>query len=678
MSDEDKPLEFSAFDLMPDWAQESSKPKEKKQRPRDDRENTRGDSRRDSRGGGGDRRGGFGGDRRGGGGDRRGQSQGRGNFGGGERRGGGGRDDRRGGGNRRGGGRDNFRGGDRRERPPEDKPASGVKASIEPSESAIKGLTKHIRETYRAFPLADLAKMILSGRDRYQVCFEATEDGVAFYQCKDDKSIWLSRDEAIKHLLSSDVLSSYYEVEEVDVGAPSGNFSNIAVCGMSGEILGPPNHHEYQRNIAKLHAEKFSNMPLERFKSRIVMESGEEIVEKWKEKVSRRLQYRLKSEQAPENEPAAEVEETPSAAEPAEETSEVTTEAEVSAEVPAEEVEIAEETASEEVVETASEEDIEEEAVEPEAESEGDEESEVVDSKKEASVEEEAAEEGEPTAKEEGPLLKSQEELARHFREHFAEEAVIESKKAVVRGDVQGRDLSRGLLVHLKQESEKLRRGFPLPLIQALCRDFEKEGLRFFKRGKKALHVSSVRPKGINESVSLTGHVQAIIDRILAKPGTKVIDLLVELADDFSQPEKDQAPESLELTDKAKTVLKDLRWLTSEGYVIEFPDTKLALGKQPKQGEPDPAPKKKAPAKKAAAKKAAEVKESAPLNEEQTEATPAESAEVPPPAAVASETESDASVEEKIAEPVVDAAETVVPEAEAVSESSEAEEKTEQ
>ena len=54
-----------------------------------------------------------------------------------------------------------------------------------------------------------------------------------------------------------------------------------------------------------------------------------------------------------------------------------------------------------------------------------------------------------------GAILKSAEELARHFREHFAAEAVKETAKALVPGYIQGRDLSRGLLVHLKQESDK-------------------------------------------------------------------------------------------------------------------------------------------------------------------------------------------------------------------------------
>lgn len=595
MSDEDKPLEFSALDLMPQWAQETSKPKDKKQRPAENRGESKRGERRDTREGG-DRRS-FGGDRRGGGGgDRRGQGQGRRDFGGGERRGGGGgRNDRRGGGGPRRGGRDD-RG--RNERPPEDKPAPGVKASIEPTESAVKGLAKHIRETQRAFPLADLAKMILNGRDRYQVCFESTDENSRLFQCTDDETVWVTRDEALKHILNSNILEKYYEVEEVDIGAPSGNFSVIAVCGMSGEILGPPNHHEYQRNVAKLHAERFANMPLDRFKSRIAMESGEEIIEKWKEKVSKRKQYRLKSEEPVVAEEEA-VAESPATDEPevSEEVSEEATED--STEVAAEESEgevPAEESpeAGEESVEATD--DVEEVA---EAE--------------ETPVAEEPEEE-KPEAQDEDAILKSPEELARHFREHFAEAALVESTRAIVRGDVQGRDLSRGLLVHLKQENEKLRRGFPLPMIQALCRDFEKEGLRFFKRGKKALHVSSIRPKAISESVSLTASIQAIIDQILKSPGIKVANLLAELADDFAKPEKDQAPETIELTDKAKVVLKDLRWLTSEGYVIEFPDSKLALGKQP-QAPSKKVATKAAPQKKAVAKPA--------------DSTPVEAAETP-------------------------------------------------
>jgi len=166
-------------------------------------------------------------------------------------------------------------------------------------------LTRHIRETFRSFPVSDLAKMVLEARERYRIRFTATEP-VRLNQCLADGSLWLSREEAISHLLSGPALEHYYTAEDIQVDPPAGNFAVIAVCGMSGVILGPPNHHEYQRNIARLHRERFSDMPLERFKSRVRMESGEEILEKWREQVSRVRQYRIK----PDDQPSP-VEETP-------------------------------------------------------------------------------------------------------------------------------------------------------------------------------------------------------------------------------------------------------------------------------------------------------------------------------------------------------------------------------
>ncbi|MEM9015391.1 MAG: hypothetical protein AAGC68_00155, partial [Verrucomicrobiota bacterium] len=72
---------------------------------------------------------------------------------------------------------------------------------MEPSEASIDGLTKHIRETLRAFPIADLAKMILKSRDRYQVRFETDKDGPLLFCNRLDNSLWLTKEEAIKHSL---------------------------------------------------------------------------------------------------------------------------------------------------------------------------------------------------------------------------------------------------------------------------------------------------------------------------------------------------------------------------------------------------------------------------------------------------------------------------------------------
>ncbi|HRQ90214.1 MAG TPA: hypothetical protein PLA50_15550, partial [Bacteroidia bacterium] len=237
-------------------------------------------------------------------------------------------------------------------------------------------------------------------------------------------------------------------------------------------------------------------------------------------------------------------------------------EAPVEAETPVEAEEAAVETAADEPVATA-----EAEAVESDEEA------------AEAVAEETPAPAVAETSAKTGLLLKSVEELARHFRQHFADEAVVECSEAVVSGNIPGRSLSPALLGMLKNEGERLRRSFPLPMIQALCRDLEKSGLKFFKRGKKALHVSAVRPKPLDESVSLTEQVQRIVDHVKTQRHPKVAGLLAALDPDFKQPEGDQAGDPIELTDASKTILKDLRWLTAEGYLLEFPDTSLAIGR---------------------------------------------------------------------------------------------------
>jgi hypothetical protein len=424
--------------------------------------------------------------------------------------------------------------------------------------------------------------MIIEARERYRIRFTASEPA-KLYQCLADASLWLSREEAIQHVLSGPALEHFYTAEDVSVDPPAGNFSVIAVCGLSGVILGPPNHHEYQRNIARLHRERFADMSIERYKSRIRMESGEEILEKWKEQVSHVRQYRVKSADQPSPvEPVAEepvVEETATPAEEAVTEAEVLS-AEETVESPAE--------APDEAVETA-------EAVESET----------------GSGDEDAEEAPAPVAKkEEGLVLKSIEEVARHFRQHFADDAVIETSIAVVPGNVPGRQLSPGLLAHLRQETEKLRRGFPLALIQSLCHEFEQKGLKFFKRGKKSLHVSAVRPKPIDESATFTEQIQRIVDFVAATARPTVADLLGALVPGFQMPKGPLPEENPDLSEEAKSLLGDLRWLTSEGYVLEFPDTSLAIGR-PKQEAPAPS----APAAERPKKEKKEKKERAPRAE---------------------------------------------------------------
>ena len=134
---------------------------------------------------------------------------------------------------------------------------------------------------------------MLRRRELYQLRFRrTTEDAPKLVQCVADGSLWTSREAALGHWIQAGAPGEFYAKETVEIAPPKGNFTAIAICGMSGTLLGSPNHHTYQTNLHRLHRERFSNFPIDRYKSRVTVEHGEEIVEKWRAQNSHTTQYR--------------------------------------------------------------------------------------------------------------------------------------------------------------------------------------------------------------------------------------------------------------------------------------------------------------------------------------------------------------------------------------------------
>ena len=85
--------------------------------------------------------------------------------------------------------------------------------------------------------------------------------------------------------------ATFYQAERTPTEPPKGTYTFVAQCGMSGVILGPPNYHDYQNQLRKLHAERFSRMPFDVFKSRVKIVKDEAVVKKWVEDQSFKTEY---------------------------------------------------------------------------------------------------------------------------------------------------------------------------------------------------------------------------------------------------------------------------------------------------------------------------------------------------------------------------------------------------
>lgn len=228
-----------------------------------------------------------------------------GGYGGGPRRDGpGGGGDYRGGGPRYSGGR-----GEPQERPtygPYDSPFFAV--TFYPEDTSFNTLVQTIRKSCRTIELFEIARTVVAKTDRFVVVVtrKPTADSAApagesgarpakagFHISVPDALPFESDDAAVAHVLSNH-LDKFFDKAEVEVDPPKGNYQVINKCGITGELLGPPNYHRYAQIVQQHHAAKVSRMSLEAFRSRIETIRDPEVVNQWLEKMKKTTRYTWK------------------------------------------------------------------------------------------------------------------------------------------------------------------------------------------------------------------------------------------------------------------------------------------------------------------------------------------------------------------------------------------------
>ncbi len=174
-------------------------------------------------------------------------------------------------------------------------PLPELEVSLVPDEKGVESLARQIKITGRAYPLFDIAQMILQKPERHSVVFSVRKSPEGqpvqpLFLCALDDTLWLSEEEAISHVLKKH-FDLFYQAERTPTEPPKGKYTFVAQCGISGQILGPPNHHDYQNQLRRLHAERFSRMPFDAYKARVRIVRDEEVVKKWVDDQSWRTEY---------------------------------------------------------------------------------------------------------------------------------------------------------------------------------------------------------------------------------------------------------------------------------------------------------------------------------------------------------------------------------------------------
>lgn len=242
--------------------------------------------------------------------DRRGPSRDRPDFRGGPRRDGPGGDSRFSRGGPRFGGREG--GGAPIERGPYVSPFFNV--TFYPEDVGFTALAKAIRTSCRTYELFEIARVIIGKNDRFVAVIQRkSADGapsappsaggtapaqpagkVAPLAISVPDSLPFETEEAaIAHVLSKH-LGQFFDAADVEIEPPKGNFQVINKCGVTGELLGPPNYHRYNQIVQQHFTSRVARMPFEAFRSRIETVRDPEAVNQWLEKMKKTTRYTWK------------------------------------------------------------------------------------------------------------------------------------------------------------------------------------------------------------------------------------------------------------------------------------------------------------------------------------------------------------------------------------------------
>lgn len=436
---------------------------------------------------------------------------------------------------------------EREARPPAE--LEGWTVQFLPDRRGVENLARQIKAGAKAYPLFGLARLVLEKSERYLVEFQrASERGPALFQLRADGSVWLTEAAAIAHALAKH-LDKFYRRDRVTTEPPKGSFTSIAVCGLSGELLGPSNHHDYPNKLRLLHAKRYATMPFEAYKSRVRMERDEALIAKWKEDQSTKDEYYPVGDELPVVTEAPAAIETPEPVElPA------TAEASEPGETP-----VAAETAAPlEAVETP----------EPSPEA--------------------------PAGP--APLkLATLAEVERHFREHHAAAEIVAIKDRVkVPGPAAMNESSPPAHSLARRVWDELQR-FPLPLAHIIGQQLTSQGLQMFKTSENITHVSVARPRHLDRAATpVSEALSAMLEYLEKHPAQpraeqwKGLVALRPLPVEGAEAQRDSA------------VASDLAWLLHEGHVMDYAGRNLEAARRPQprpaaprkaeKPKPDPAP----------------------------------------------------------------------------------------
>jgi hypothetical protein len=169
---------------------------------------------------------------------------------------------------------------------------------------AFENVVAQIKSGSVAYSLFVLARLFLEKPERYEVCL-TTKAESPLYRLGDNGAVSLDR-EFLERNAFRLAHGDFYEIDIAESDPIKGNFSNVARCRLSGTLLGPTNHHNYQSQLRSLYEQRFGRrMSFADYQRQVEIVNDATLIERWKEEARRVTTYKTSREEVPLTFPSA-------------------------------------------------------------------------------------------------------------------------------------------------------------------------------------------------------------------------------------------------------------------------------------------------------------------------------------------------------------------------------------
>ena len=167
-----------------------------------------------------------------------------------------------------------------------------------PYSPAFENVVAQLKSGSVAYSLTALARLFLEKPVGYEVWLTPKKES-PLYRLGDNGIVSVDRAFLERNAFRF-TQRDFYQIEVVETDPIKGNFSNVARCRLSGTLLGPTNHHNYQPQLRSLYEQRFSRrMSFADYQRQIEIVSDAALIQRWKEEAQKVTTYKTLREETP-------------------------------------------------------------------------------------------------------------------------------------------------------------------------------------------------------------------------------------------------------------------------------------------------------------------------------------------------------------------------------------------